>query len=104
MLVGSCSELIEQVVGQRWEATDALVAVWADAVVAWQCSQCLVEQTSEQMAVGVDAVPATVAVTSLRQVALPHSTSTDWTARTVLLRHLHISAYHAALTGRRRQQ
>ena len=87
LLVGSGSELVEQVASWRWEATDALVAVGTDVVVAWQCSQCLVEQASEQMAVGVHAVPPSVAATSLRQVVLPHSTAQYWATGEVLLSH-----------------
>ena len=71
---------VEQVVSWRWEATDALVAVGTDVVVAWQCSHCLVEQTSEQMAVGADAVPSSVASTTLQQVVSPHSTASNRTA------------------------
>ncbi len=37
-------------------------------VVAWQRSQRLVEEADEQMAVGADAVPPSVAATSLGQV------------------------------------
>ena len=33
-------------------------------VVAWQCSQCLIELADEQMAVGVDAVPPSAAAAS----------------------------------------
>ena len=92
LLVGCRSKLIEQIAG-RWQATDALVAVGTDVVVARQRCQCGVELTDEQMAAGVDAVPPAVAATSLRQVALPHSTSKDRTARTVFLCHLHNTAY-----------
>ena len=74
--------------GERWKATDALVAVGTDVVVAWQRSQRLVEQADEQMAVGVDAVPPPVAATSLRQMVLPHSAAEYRTARAVLLSHV----------------
>ena len=66
--------------GWRWEATDALVAVGADVVVAWQCSQCLIELVDEQMAVGVDAVPPSAAATFI-QTVLPFTTAGDRAAR-----------------------
>ena len=67
--------------GERWKATDALVAVGTDVVVAWQCSQRLVEQAGEQMAVGVDAVPPPATATSPLLIVSPLSTARHGTAR-----------------------
>jgi len=93
------SELIEQVARWRWVATDALPAVGTDVVIARQCSQCLVEQTSEKMAVGVDAVPPSVAATSL--AVLPHTTTSDRTARKGARHGSKGWQTHATLTARR---
>ena len=73
--------------GERWKATDAFVAVGTDVVVAWQCSQRLVELVDEQMAVGVDAVPPSGAAATLRQMVLPDATARHRTAGAVLLSH-----------------
>ena len=81
LLVSGCGELVEQIARRR-PTTETKVAVGTDVVVAWQRSQRLVEHTSEQMAVGFDAVPSSAAATSLRQVVPPHSTASN---RTVLV-------------------
>ena len=56
-------------------------------VVAWQRSQCLIELADEQMAAGVDAVPPSVAATSLGPVVLPHTAAYYGTTGEVLLSH-----------------
>ena len=90
VMVISCSggESVEQRRGCRWRrTTDALVAVGADVVVAWQRSQRFVKPPNEQMAVGVHAVPPPVAATSLRQMVPPHATACYRAASAVLLSH-----------------
>ena len=64
----------------RLEVTDALVAVGTDVVVVWQCNQRLIELTEKQMAVGVDAVPSSVAASST-QTVLPYTTAGNRAAR-----------------------
>ena len=39
LLFSGCSELVQQVASWQWEASDALVAVGTDVVVARQSSQ-----------------------------------------------------------------
>ena len=96
LLVSGCGELVEQIARRR-PTTETKVAVGTDVVVAWQRSQRLVEHTSEQMAVGFDAVPSSAAATSLRQVVPPHSTASN---RTVLVgcRHHPLGFPPAALS------
>jgi hypothetical protein len=67
-------------------------------VVAWQCSQRLVELADEQTAVGVDAVPPSAAATSFRQMVLPHATACYRTAGEVLLSHGCTLLYTTPLT------
>lgn len=81
LLVGSGSKIVEQVASWRLEATDALVAVGTDVVVAWQCSQRLVELADEQVVAGVDAIPPATAASSSLLIVSPLATARHGTAR-----------------------
>jgi len=44
--IGSCNELVETIAGW-WATPEVKIALGTDVVVAWQCSECLVELTDE---------------------------------------------------------
>ena len=73
-MLNCCSELIEYVARRRLprRATEALVAISADGVIARQSGKCLVELAGETMAIGFNAVPPLL-------VGSPHVTSTHST-------------------------
>lgn len=66
LLVSCRSQLVEQIM--RWQATDMLVAVGTDVVVAWQCCHRLVELAMSRWRLEL---PPSAAATKLRQDVLP---------------------------------
>ena len=77
-----------------------------DVVIAWQRSQHLVEHAREQMAVKLDAVPSSVAATSLQQLVSPHSTASHRGVRALLdaQSFAHTPDYEHVRDGERSQQ